>query len=189
MILCPSEDFNAYNPKVPIQKQTVEFYTQRSPELATLIGDGENVNREDHAGKIKRALCSYLGTYLAQWGPQDETFKAAVGNRGIKSTVIEKIQDMLKGPNVVLLTGLKAKLEQTLQQLLTPDVPQAVEELQAVMQAMAPYLSTPGLQDAYQGIGNALFFLGSSETALTRSLSSQQGIAQQGKAKKKKTGN
>jgi len=191
LILCPPEGFSSYDPKEPIQKRTVAFYTQRSPELARLIGDVENERSEIDSGEMERALCKYLWTHLSAWELDAETFKAIAEDGDRKGQVVEQIKAILRGPNVIFPTGLKAHLEQTLEKLLTPDVPEAVEELKDAMQKIAPHLSTqPELQDAYQNLESALSYLGSFETSPTGSLPSQQGIAQpqQGKEKKRKIG-
>jgi len=74
-ILFP-EGFGAYNPQDPRQRRTVEFYTNKSPELARLIGDVDNVNELRDASALEGALCRFFRNYFLQMEVGNAVFQS-----------------------------------------------------------------------------------------------------------------
>ena len=190
IILCPPEHFRSYDPQNAIQKRAVEFYTQRSPELRQLIGDAASINNNLAKEEIERELCKYLPIHLSKLEPDDESFQALARDSGKKGQLVQHISDILAVDTVVVFpTRLKSKLKQVLKELLKPNVPRALEEIQNALRKMEPHLlSSPHLKHAYENLENALSLLGCSAPSPEGSLPPQQGIVQQGKEKRRRIG-
>jgi ankyrin repeat protein len=190
IILCPPEHFRSYDPQNSIQKRAVEFYTQRSPELRQLIGDAVNINNNLSKEEIERELCQYLPIHLSKLEPDDESFQALARDSGKKDQLVQQISDILAVDTVVVFpTRLKSKLKQVLKELLKPNVPRALEEIQDALRKMEPHLlSNPHLKDAYKNLESALSLLGCSAPSPEGPLPPQQGIVQQRKEKRRRIG-
>ena len=190
IILCPPEHFRSYDPQNAIQKRAVEFYTQRSSELRQLIGDAVNINNNLSQEEIERELCKYLPIHLSKLEPDDESFQALARDSGKKGQLVQQISDILAVDTVVVFpTRLKSKLKQVLKELLKPNVPRALEEIQDALRKMEPHLlSNPHLKDAYKNLESALSLLGCSALSPEGPLPPQQDSVQQRKEKRHRIG-
>ena len=122
-ILCPPRNFKPYDPEDPVQRRTVEFYTQRSPELAKLVDYVEDVNRDFSSAEIDRALCKYLTTYLSKFETHAKIVEAVLADEARKDLFSTQIKSMLVEDDVLLPVGLRVKLASLLETLLTPGTP------------------------------------------------------------------